>query len=147
MKWITRAEIGLIFITLLVKQAYAGPPFLTNDTDVTAYHQFEFYLSSIIYNNSTGLYIQSPATEIDWGFLPNLEASITLPYSIWLPTGNASNAVGLGDGTVSLEYRFIQESTYIPAVAIAPMLTVPTGDASRNLGNGTIQTQLPIWFE
>jgi hypothetical protein len=146
MRWIARAEIYIIFIVLMVSQAYAGPPFLTNDTDVTPYHQFQFYLYSLSDTNLVATYIQAPAIELDWGVAPNLELSLDMSNYVWLPTG-MPNAVGLGDSYLSFEYRFWQESTYSPAIAIAPQVTLPTGDADRGLGNGATIYQLPIWFE
>lgn len=146
MKWIIRVIFGITCSALATTNVYAGPPFYTNDTDVASYKQFEFYLYSITNSTSVGTYVQAPTAEIDWGAAPNLELTLGMGNYIWLPP-SGPNAAGLGDSYVSFEYRFWQETDLLPAIAIAPLVTLPTGDSARGLGNGAAIYQLPIWFE
>lgn len=147
MKSTFKARIAGISLLLIVASAHAGPPFLTNDTDVTDYKQAEFYLYSDSQTNSFFTNFDAPALEVDWGFAPNWEASIVVPYDIWIPSDGTQHASGIGDTSLSLEYRFWQETADSPAIAFAPQISFPSGNANQNLGYGVYQTQLPIWLQ
>lgn len=141
-------KLRIIALIFFITPLYAGPPFLTNDPDVTPYKETDFYFYSQSFKNADGSLIEAPSLEMDWGFAQNWELAVFVPYDIWFaPTDDQSNSSGLGDTYLQVEYRFVQESTYLPAIAIQPQISIPTGNASRNLGYGTPTYQIPIWME
>ena len=61
--------------------------------------------------------------------------------------GGMPTASGLGDIAFSVKYRFLHETNGWPDLAVFPGLTLPTGDANRNLGNGRATYHLPLWAQ
>jgi hypothetical protein len=145
MQRFSRISFSLLLI-MLMGSAYAGPPFLTDDTDIASYKQLQVYVYSNTDTNPDGSVFQAPALELDWGFAPNFEMSISGGGALSLPK-DGPNAFGIGDTDFSLGYRFIQETANHPSVAFIPLITVPSGDKTRGLGNGDIITQLPLWLQ
>ena len=141
---------GLFFIILIInKVAFAGPPFLTDDPEPVDYHHYEIYLFSILDKNNVPVeepQLQSPAIEMNWGALPNLQLHLIVPYAWSLPPA-APAAHGIGDIEVGFKYRFIQETSNRPQVAIFPLFELHTGNTNQNLGNGKLWMKLPIWLQ
>jgi hypothetical protein len=48
-----------------------------------------------------------------------------------------------------VKYRFIEQgkTSWIPSVALYPLLEAPTGDAARGLGTGRTHAFLPLWIQ
>ncbi|NNM60380.1 MAG: transporter [Legionellales bacterium] len=143
---ILKHVIAQLISLFIITAAFAGPPFLTDDTDVTDYQQRQLYFYSMTDAYPGTVNLQTPAAELDWGFAPNLEVEIAVPLVSNIEIG-MPNATGLGDTSVSLGYRFHQETAKTPAIAFIPEITIPTGNANKDLGNGKIITQLPFWFQ
>jgi hypothetical protein len=139
-----------IFITLFMnKTAFAGPPFLTDDPEPIDYHHYEIYLFSTLDKNDMAVeepQLQSPALEMNWGAMPNLQLHLIIPFAWSLPPA-APAAHGLGDMEVGFQYRFIQETNDRPQIGIYPMFELPTGNTNQNLGNGKLWMKLPIWLK
>ena len=55
--------------------------------------------------------------------------------------------VGLGDLELGVKYRFLDQPDGGWSAAVYPTLDLPTGDASRGLGNGRAQLLLPLWVQ
>ncbi|MGE5235233.1 MAG: transporter, partial [Acidobacteriota bacterium] len=43
--------------------------------------------------------------------------------------------------------RLLDESASCPQVGVFPMVELPTGDASRGLGNGHVWFRIPLWLQ
>ena len=145
-------KIGTIIVLIVLitnETSFAGPPFLTDDPEPIDYHHYELYLYTILDKNNVGVeepQLQSPAMEMNWGVLPNVQLHIMVPYAWSLPSA-APAARGLGDIEVGFKYRFIQETENRPQVAIYPLIELPTGNTNQNLGNGKLWLKLPIWLQ
>lgn len=129
-----------------ISTAFASPPFLTDGADVTDYQKYDAYLYSMTDARPGTIYLQTPAVELDWGFAPNFEVELIAPLVSIIKTG-IPNATGVGDTDIALGYRFHQETANTPAMAFIPLISIPTGDVNRYLGNGQMTTQLPVWFQ
>jgi len=90
--------------------------------------------------------IVSPMIEYNYGALPDLQLSITVPYVFNSPTGQVEQQ-GVGDLVLGAKYRFLQETDSQPMMAIYPVIVTPNGDANKGLGNGGTQIFLPIWIQ
>jgi hypothetical protein len=141
--------LGWVFSAILVlsgRQAAAGPPFLTDDPEPVAYRHWEAYLFSTVDKTTDARQVQGLAFECNYGVAPDLQAHVVFPFVSFDPEAGPS-AYGAGDTEFGLKYRFIQEQGSVPQVGIFPMLEIPTGDASRGLGNGKAWAKLPVWAQ
>jgi hypothetical protein len=64
-----------------------------------------------------------------------------------LGAAGAPTEAGLGDMELGVKYRFVHETDQWPQMGIFPMAELPTGDASRGLGNGRTWFRLPLWLQ
>jgi len=137
---------GCLMITVLGETVRGGPPFLTDDPEPVEYKHWEFYTFSTLDNAEDGTEVQAPAFELNYGVLPNTQAHIVFPFVNSIPEDEPS-AYGAGDMELGVKYRFVEETEDTPQVGIFPMLMVPTGDSSRDLGNGKAWIKFPVWVQ
>ena len=142
--WRAFAHVALLVCS--ARMAWAGPPFLTDDPGMPDYHHFEFYIFSTFDKASDGKQITAPAFEYNYTAGKNLFIHSVLPVLDEQPN-SGSHAYGLGDVELGLKYRFVHESGARPAVAIFPLLELPTGDSDAGLGNGRVWGTFPVWLE
>ncbi len=123
--------------------AFAGPPFRTDDPDPVPWRHYEAYLFGT-YDRvpGSGSWVL-PAFEFNVGAAPNLQLHVVLPAAYLTPQG----AYGLGDIELGAKYCFIHESGKRPEVGVFPLIEVPTGDSLRGLGNGQLWARIPVWVQ
>ena len=126
--------------------SFAGPPFLTDDPEPVEYRHWEAYVFSTYDRGRSGTAIQGPALECNLGAAPELQLHLVVPWAGDRPRGGATQA-GLGDVELGAKLRFLDESDGRPQLGIFPMAELPTGDASRGLGNGHVWFRLPLWVQ
>ena len=136
---------ALLYFTL-VASALAGPPFLTDDPMPVDYHHGEFYLFSTGTRDQGGTSGVGPALEFNYGILADTQFHLIAPMAYDAPRGEASH-FGYGDTEIGIKYRFVNESEFLPAVGIFPLLEIPTGDKDKGLGNGKAQCFFPLWLQ
>ena len=136
----------VIFLTAAL-QAWAGPPFLTDDPEPVDTGHFEFYLFSTLDKSGGNDLIQGPAVEFNWGAMPNLQLHIvtTLTYSSF--SRNEFSEYGLGDSEAGFKLRFAGKEPDSLQMGIFPMAEISTGDSSRGLGNGLTWYKVPLWIQ
>jgi hypothetical protein len=130
---------------ILATRTFAGPPFLTDDPEPVDYQHWENYLFAAGDHEEGGYIINGPAVELNYGPLPDTQLSLTVPMTS--VGGNTPDASGLGDVQLGVKYRFLHETNGWPQIAFFPAVTLPTGNASRGLGNGRAWFQLPLWLQ
>src|SRR5512135_2558832 len=95
--------------------AWAGPPFVTDDPEPVDYQHYEAYLAweqtGTLSGNTT-----SPLVEVNYGALPDVQLSVTLPYAFSSPAGQPAQQ-GMGDMVFGAKYRFQQETGSRPMMA------------------------------
>jgi len=133
---------GMLFTTI---PAWSGPPFVTDDPEPVEYLHSEMYIASEQVHSKKDNSV-TPLVEYNYGVLPDLQLSITVPYILDSPPGKPSQH-GLGDLTLGAKYRFLQETDSHPMIAIYPSIVTANGDASKGLGNGGSQIFLPLWIQ
>lgn len=81
--------------------------------------------------------------ELSYGLVPDLEVSIKGTYLFADPESGAS-IDGFGDAEISAKWRVLRENErgWVPALAIAPSVKLPTADTDRGLGNGGVDVGL-----
>ena len=137
----------MLFITALLspKNAFAGPPYVTDDPFPTEYKHFEIFLASEYSRDVNGNGGTLPHLEVNYGPAPDVQIGFTIPYT-WNQDNGASREHGLGDIEVSGKYQFIHETKTVPAVAFFPSYKSHTGDDNKGLGTGANSYFLPIWI-
>ena len=135
--------------------ALAGPPFQTDDPEPIDFRHYEFYT----FASSDGTPVETdtagPATEFNWGALPNTHLHIIIPAAAIFPSNNPNFApagtgprtFGLGDIETGIKYRFVQETNHRPMIGTFTMFELPTGDSARGLGVGKTWYKVPIWLQ
>jgi len=124
----------------------AGPPFLTDDPEPVDYRHWETYIFSTYDRSFGATAIQGPAVELNVGAAPNLQLHLVATWA-WDQLSGSSSQSGWGDVELGFKYRFLQESADGPQMGIFPMVELPTGNASRGLGNGQAWFKIPLWIQ
>jgi hypothetical protein len=137
----------LLFIAAL-SPARAGAPFITDDPEPVEYGHWEisaFTQGTHASGERSGTLV---GIDANYGALPELQLHLIAPLAFDKVTGSGAK-YGYGDTEFGAKYRFVQESNdgWWPAVAVFPLVTVPTGDDKRGLGDGHTRTFLPLWLE
>ena len=131
---------------LLTARTLAGPPFLTDDPQPVDYQHWEAYFFANGDHGQDNYTINGPAMELNYGVLPDTQLHLIVPMTTVGGSG-APTVSGLGDTEFGIKYRLVQETNGWPQIGIFPMVELPTGDASRGLGNGRAWFRLPLWVQ
>ena len=138
---------GVTWLNLILAvRIFAGPPFLTDDPEPVEYQHWEAYLFTMGMSSCGGYSIEGPAMELNYGVWPDTQLHLIVPMTSVDGPGMPA-ASGLGDIEVGVKYRFVDESDTRPQIGTFPTAELPSGDASRGLGNGRTWFRLPIWMQ
>jgi len=139
--------LSIVASSLLVTAfpAWCGPPFVTDDPEPVEYQHSEMYIASEQTNTAGGKTV-TPSVEYNYGALPDVQLSITVPYVFDSPAGQVKQQ-GMGDLVLGAKYRFLKETDSQPMMAVFPIVVTPNGDANKGLGNGATQIFLPLWIQ
>jgi hypothetical protein len=139
------AQITVLSL-VLAGTAYGGPPFATDDPEPVDYQHWEFYIASQDAKMGGDWSGTAPHFELNYGVIPDVQLHLIAPLAYDVPPAGSAH-YGYGDTELGVKFRFIQETNYLPQVGIFPLFEVPTGSARNNLGNGHLQTFLPVWLQ
>jgi hypothetical protein len=138
-------RFGVAALCLSATTAYAGPPFLTDDPDPVDLHHLEInaiYQATRTSDGRSG----TLGGELNYGCARETQCHVALPVAFDHPS-DSSLQTGLGDVEAGVKYRFFDQDDPGWSAAVYPTVTLPTGDASRSLGNGRAQLLLPLWVQ
>jgi hypothetical protein len=139
--------LGMMLLALSVPaNVCAGPPYITDDPEPVEYQHWEVYLASIFTKQPDAWTSTAPHVEVNYGVVPDVQLHTILPMTLYAPADGASS-YGYGDTELGVKYRFVHEGAWLPQIGTFPLLEVPTGSHSRNLGSGHLQAFLPIWLQ
>jgi len=133
-------------VALLSARAFAGPPFQTDDPEPVPFGHYELYLFAASDGTPVETDPEAPALEFNWGGLPNVEIHSVFKLGSSIPASGRSS-YGLLDTELGVKYRLLEQTRRRPAIAIFPMVELPSGNASRALGVGRTWYRLPLWVE
>ena len=127
--------------------AWAGPPFLTDDPEPPALGRFE------INTAATGTFLQDsrqgslPFVDINYGAGENLQLHLA-PQNGFAGQGGRTR-FGYGDTELGVKYRFVteDEAGWRPQIGTYPLLELPTGSVTKQLGTGQPRLFLPVWLQ
>ncbi|MEO8936654.1 MAG: transporter [Burkholderiaceae bacterium] len=123
----------------------AGPPFLTDDPEPVGLHHVEINLIDQ-QTRAAARRAASVSGEVNVGCATATQCHVAVPIAFDHPAGGPSRA-GLGDVEFGVKYRFLDRPDDGWSAAVYPTVYLPTGNASRGLGNGRAQILLPLWVQ
>jgi hypothetical protein len=135
----------LLIVVCLPRAGSAGPPFKTDDPQPVDLHHWEFYLASQQEFAQHGTSATLPHIEVNFGAFRNVQLHVVAPMGF--VTSGDGRAYGYSDTEVGVKYRFLDESDNSPQIGIFPLIEIPTGDEAKQLGAGSLQAYLPVWFQ
>jgi hypothetical protein len=119
--------------------ARAGPPFVTDDPVPTDHRNWEIYTGLTYENEGSGTVSAAlPFAEFNYGALPNVQVSVSLPLESDISP--AERRYGYGATEFGIKTRFIQESDDRPQVSFYPSIEIPSA-------GGHVVTLLPLWLQ
>ena len=134
---------GLAALMVLVPQARAGPPYVTDDPETTDYGHYEAYVFSSATSTRGGT---SGAAGIDfsYGAGPDLQLTLVAPMA-YEPSSQGGSASGLGNIELAAKLRFAHQARLGWDVSVFPRIFLPS--ASRTAGDQQGSYLLPLWAE
>lgn len=131
---------------LLPLPLFAAHPLITEDTGTQGKGNFQFELTSEHgYEQEDGTRENTVSTNatFTYGVRDNVDLILTLPHRrISSEAEDGSHTVNQGQGDVGFDvkWRFYEKDNL--SFALKPGLTMPTGDATKNLGAGRARQSL-----
>jgi len=123
--------------------AWAGPPYVSDDPQLTDYKHFEIYS----FSNGTatrGDLAGASGIDFNYGAAPDLQLTATLPAGFDRPAGGKTS-FGLSNIELAAKYRFLHQDSFGLDVSIFPRIFLPSGSGA--VGNSAPALLLPIWVQ
>jgi len=88
-----------------------------------------------------------PNVEVNYSPSDRVQLHVMAPF-VYDHLNGAEAHFGLGDVELGVRYRFMDDDPQggRPAIAIYPLVDLPSGRQRENLGTGRIHLFLPLWF-
>ena len=81
-RWNRKLRFLVVFwLILCPMDAWAGPPFLTDDPQPVDFQHWEFYLASMDFRTAGGWTGDGPHVEINYGVVPNVQLHVIAPVA------------------------------------------------------------------
>ena len=152
--WIA-ASFSLFVIVASISLYAQGPPFQTDDPVPVDLHHYEFYTFGSADGTPVEMDSVGPAFEFNWGAIPRVQLHAIFPFGVaaprnnpaYLPNGAGPTEFGLTDAELGAKIAFIKEGKHMPQIGTFTMFEIPTGNADKGLGVGTVWYKLPIWLQ
>lgn len=134
-----------LLVLLACVSAQAGPPFVTDDPEPVERYHTEVNVAVQATRSAAGQ-VGTMGAEANYGCAADTQCHIALPGAFAGDLGPGMRT-GIGDAELGVKYRFLNSADTGMMAAVYPTLILPTGDASRGLGNGRPQLLLPLWVQ
>jgi hypothetical protein len=139
-------KLFTIFLIILATNAFAGPPYDTDDPVPVSFHNWEVYFSSHLSSDFKQWNGTAPHLEVNYGVLPNVQLHFIAPMT-YIAVTDGKTQYGYGDTELGAKIRLVKETRWCPEIGIFPLFELPSGNAGKGLGNGRTQVYLPIWLQ
>ena len=127
---------------LAVDFARAGPPFVTDDPEPPPPGGWEINVPFILEHGSGTTETDAPLFDLNYG-LPDIQLKLEVPVRI-AHTDSNGTAAGIGDLLLGVKWRFLNNEQSHFQLGTYPQVLTPTGDHSRDLGEGRPAFVLPF---
>jgi hypothetical protein len=145
--FLVRVILIALFSAITVSEsAFAGPPYVTDDTDTPSRRAWEINISYVQQRTGDPRSAQTPIFDINYGLRDPIQLKFEVPM-MYVSTNGATNEAGIGDAKAGVKWRFLEETARLPQLAIYPAVSFPTGSESRGLGAGSVFYYLPLILE
>jgi hypothetical protein len=134
----------IVLISMILSApVYAAHPLITDDAGTQGQGKFQLeVLGQAGYDrdkaHDTGTKTATPTIQVTYGVVDTVDIVVAATYQ-WIRTADhwiVSNENGIGDATLAVKWRFFEKDGY--SLAIKPLVTFPSGDWDRGLGNGKV---------
>ena len=105
---------------------------------------WEGFLDSVVDFFEDSLGVMSPSSRGDWG-TNRYKYFLRSDSKTYIDREEGEN--GIGDTTLFLKYKFIDEQRYLPSMAIRTGIKFPTGSKDNLLGSGEFDYDVGILFQ
>jgi hypothetical protein len=129
-----------------ILNAWAGPPFVTDDPEPLERGHWELYFASQYNRSNEGTTGTVPQFDINYGMLTDWHLNVVVPLA-YASLPENSMQYGLGDTELAVKHRFVHETNFCPQITIYPRVVFPTGNSSQELGEGRMKVFLPVWLQ
>jgi hypothetical protein len=126
-------------------EAFAGPPFKTDDPQPVDYLHWEFYVASEQQFERHETNATCPHFELNYGVAPDVQLHLVAPLG-YVHTVEGTH-YGYSDTELGVKYRFVEETETVPQVGVFPLIDLPTGNQGEQLGSGKVQAYVPAWVQ
>jgi hypothetical protein len=120
----------------------AGPPFVTDDPEPPPPGGWEINVPFILEHASGATEMDAPLFDLNYG-LPGIQLKLEIPVEI-IHDDSDGTVSGAGDLLLGVKWRFLNNERSQLQLGVYPQLLVPTGDHSRDLGEGQSGFVLPF---
>jgi hypothetical protein len=127
----------------LMRPAFAGPPYMSDDPQPTDYKHFEIYTFSEG-TATRGDLSGASGIDFNYGAAPNLQLTATLPAGFDRPASGKTR-FGMSNIELAAKYRFLRQDSFGLDVSVFPRVFLPSG--SPKIGDDTASLLLPVWFQ
>jgi hypothetical protein len=136
---------GIFFLFSTAPDAFAGPPFRTDDPQPVDYQHWEFYIASMQQFEKDAASATLPHFEINYGVVPDVQLHLVAPFGYVRSLNDVQ--YGYSDTEIGVKYRFVKETDDMPQIGIFPLAELPTGNENKQLGAGKAQFYIPAWIQ
>jgi hypothetical protein len=126
-------------------QAFAGPPFKTDDPVPVPLGHWEYYISSVSTYESQSWSGTLPHFEVNYGPLPHMQVHLLVPLN-YATAPHQETKFGYADTELGVKYCFLRETKNRPQVGVFPIVDVPTVK-NKTFSDGKVKTFLPVWAQ
>ncbi|NHQ59290.1 transporter [Chlorobium sp. BLA1] len=147
-----KITVSFFLLLLLSANAYAAHPLITDDTDTQGRGKFQIEINTgFAADNRNGGTEKEQSTDantaLSFGVADNIDLIAALPQKWLLISVNGSTAQderGIGDMTIEMKWRFLEDETTGLRLALKPGFSLPTGNAEKGLGSGARSESLTL---
>lgn len=131
---------AVVAIFFFSSHVFAAHPLITDDAGTVGKGKAEGELNFEYSSHKEGgvkVNVTDIKATLTYGLVDNLDFILTLPYQrIKVKTeGETFKENGISDISLELKWRFYEKKE-IASIALKPVITLPTGDHDKGLGNG-----------
>jgi hypothetical protein len=138
-----RYRLAALGVLLLMRPAFAGAPYMSDDAEPTDYGHYEIYAFTGGMRTKSGASGEA-GIELEYGAAPDLQIGAILPLAYDSPASGAG-AADLGNVELAVKYRFLHQEDFGLDVAIFPRVFLPSG--SPDVGERHASLFIPLWME
>jgi len=134
---------GLLLIVLLIPlthpiylpSSFAGRPLTTDDAWTVEKSKFQLELGFDATRQDNEDREYSPLFTLSYGLSEKADLGVGIGY-LFIHPEEGEKDQGLTDTELKLKYRWMDEKNWVPALATAAKLKIPTASESKRLGSG-----------